>query len=514
MTGAETPCRLDFTGPARRYARARLGRIAAARPAAAQERLLALLLARARDTAFGRAHGFGQIADIAGYQRAVPLRRYEDFWKDWWQPGFPDLVDVSWPGRIPFFAQSSGTTTGASKNISYTNAMRRAAARGMRDLLCHHLVLNPESRLFGGSALGLTGSGTLTRRGRARLGDVSAITAAATPRLLRPRLLPPPDLARLTDWREKIRRLAPLALTSDVRMLGGSPNWLLVFLQEVARAGGGARLTDWFPDLDLIVHGGLNFAPYRARFRALMAGGHAETREMYSASEGVFAYADRGDGEGMRLHLAGGIFFEFVPVEELDRPAPRRDWVGTARVGPDYALAISTAAGLWSYLVGDTVRLVSTDPPRLLVTGRLGQGLSAFGEHLIEAEIAGAVAAAGHETGLDILDYCVGVARAKVAGHHVCYAEAGGMPGPREATAFAAALDRHLASGNDDYRVLRAGGAVGAPEVRFAAPGGFAHWMAARRGLGGQNKVPRIVTDAELFADIAQVLDVHRQEGR
>ncbi|MHA3980011.1 GH3 family domain-containing protein [Halovulum sp. GXIMD14794] len=503
------PRYMDFTPLMRRYARLRVRQLEAIRPAEAQEAALRTMLRKARETEFGRTHRFDQISDVASFQRAVPVRKYEDFWDGWWAAPYPTLENVSWPGEIPFFAMTSGTTTGRSKYIPYTEEMRWSAARGFLDLLCFHLINRPQSHMLGGTALGLTGPTSLDPSDEgATAAAVSAITAAALPSLLRKRFLPPPELADLEDWQEKIRRLAPLALGSDLRVMGGSPNWLLLFLAEVAKsdANHGSRLVDWFPHLELIVHGGVNFAPYRDRFAALLEGGHAETREMYSASEGVFAYADRGDGEGLRLHLDGRIFFEFVPPEQLDDPGPDRRWIANVTPGQDYALVISTAAGLWSYCVGDIVRVVDFDPPRLVVTGRVRQSLSAFGEHLIESEIADAVAEASRTLDMAILDYSVAASRETAPGHHEYLIEAT-TSAPRDcASHLANAIDRRLAELNADYAELRQSRALGPPRIRLVAPGGFSTWMKRRRKLGGQNKVPRIVTDPALFADIAQVV--------
>ena len=486
------------------------------RPAASQVTAFRRLLRRASDTKFGRAHGFAVIDRVETYQQHVPIRDFTDFWTEWWEASYPDLANVSWPGKIPYFSLTSGTTTGRSKYIPYTAEMRRSAVRGFLDLLCFHLACRPNSRLFGGAALGLTGPvGLGPAENEPAVAAVSAITAAALPGFLQHRVLPPADLANLTDWQEKIRRLAPLSFTRDVRMLGGSPNWLLIFLAEVAKlqTDRGGRLVDWYPNLELIVHGGLKFAPYRDRFHALLNGSHAETREMYSASEGVFAYADRSDGEGMRLHLDGKIFYEFVPPDQLSDPNPDRRWIGTIETGVDYALVISSAAGLWAYVVGDVVRFVDIDPPRLIVVGRVTQGLSSFGEHLIELEIAEAVARTAKAMGIAVLDYSVAAKSGKTGGYHMFLIEPTEPTTAASADRLAAGIDTRLAALNDDYAELRRDQAFDAPQVQLVPPGGFARWMKLRRNLGGQNKVPRVVTDPELFADIARVVLVPTEES-
>lgn len=503
---------------ARLYAKTRLWRLRDQDTERRQAALLRQLLRRAQTTRFGKSYGFDRIADVSGYQRTVPVRTYADFWQEWWQAGYPDLVDQTWPGRIPYFSMTSGTTTGRSKFIPYTADMKRAAVRGFFDLLCHHLVLRPKSRVLDGDALGLTGPIELNKAAPGvDVGAVSAITVGGLPSWLSRRVLPTPELACIPNWEDKISRLASLSLERDVRFLGGSPNWLLIFLKEVEKHGevGANKLVDWFPNLELIVHGGVNFTPYRERFANLMEDGHAETREMYSASEGVFAYADRGDGEGMRLHLDGQVFFEFVPADQVLSPAPDRYWLANIQIGVDYALVVSTAAGLWSYVVGDVVRFVDLSPPRLIVVGRVENSMSVFGEHLIETEIAEAVAAAVSRTGLSIVDYCVGPIAKTGRNHHLYLIETTGTPAAAAENEMAEVIDTVLSAKNEDYGELRKGDlALSAPEVRLVAPGKFVTWMKSRRGLGGQHKVPRIVTEKAVFSDILDfVLDRRKEMG-
>jgi hypothetical protein len=258
----------------------------------------------------------------------------------------------------------------------------------------------------------------------------------------------------------------------------------------------------------------VNFAPYRSQFDVLLAGSHAETREAYAASEGYIASADRGPGEGMRINLDTGLYYEFVPVEELGSANPTRHWIGDAEPGVNYAIAVSTCAGLWSYLIGDTVRLVSMDPPRLLVTGRTAYSLSAFGEHLIGEEIEAAVSRAAASIGAAVADYSVGAvfpAGAGDLGGHLYVVEfAGPLPDAAARERFAAFVDQCLTAANEDYAAHRSGGfGMKPPALLVMAQGGFAAWMKKRGRLGGQNKVPRIVNDAALFADLRQFAMSH-----
>ena len=500
----------DATPLLRLYTGGRLRVMGAKEPFRSQERELLRLVAKARNTRFGRDHDFAGIGSVEDFQRRVPIGHYEGFWERYWKPFFPLLDDCTWPGRIPFFAVTSGTTSGVTKYIPCSRDMIRANQRAAFDLLAHHLTARPESRLLGGRSFMLGGSTDLVELAPGvHSGDLSGIAAKTTPWWWRPRAYPPRHLETIGDWQEKIETLAPLSLEQDVRAISGTPSWLLVFFDKLAelRPGTARRLCHFYPNLELLVHGGINFAPYRKTFAELLEGGHAETREVYAASEGFIALADRGDGEGLRLILDNGLFFEFVPVEELDSTNPTRHWLGTVAAGVNYAIALSSCAGLWAYLVGDTVEFVDLDPPRILVTGRTSYTLSAFGEHLIDAEIEESIAVAAEAIGASVVDYSVGPLfpeRVGELGGHLYVVEfAEPPPGAARLETFAHILDQALSATNEDYAAHRTGGfGLEAPRIHAVDPGSFAAWMKARGQLGGQHKVPRIVNEPALFRSL------------
>lgn len=498
---------IDFTPALRLYARRRRAALARMDNVATQRRQLAALVAKAAQTKFGRDHGFDRTKTVEDFQAAVPLRRYDDFWRDYWKPAFPVLDNVTWPGRVPYFAVTSGTTTGSSKYIPVTPEMNRSNTRAGLDLFTHHVTHRPRSRVFGGKSFMLGGSTDLVREADGIYsGDLSGIAIKRLPWWARQFAFPPIELALITDWEEKVRRLAVLALKTDIRVLTGTPSWLLIlFDKQQANAGQRANARALYPNLDLLVHGGVNFKPYRARFEQFVAGG-AELREVYPASEGFIALQDETPDDGLRLSTDNGIFFEFVPVDELDLPTPTRHWLGTAQTGVNYAIVVSTCSGCWGYIIGDTVRFVSLDPPRLLITGRTSYSMSAFGEHLIGEEIETAVAGAAAAHGLTVNDFSVGAVFPKAAGElggHLFVVEFESLPAAGATAAFAQDVDDHLRQANDDYRAHRAEGfGMRAPAVRPVPPGTFAQWMKSRGRLGGQNKVPRIINDQALFGDL------------
>jgi len=508
------PVMFDATPLFRLYAVWRIAWLSRQQPQDLQQRELLSLVRRAENTRFGRAHGFESIRSVADFQAAVPLRHYEDFWQELWQADFPRLTDVSWPGTVPFYALTSGTTSGVTKHIPCTNEMSASNRKVSADLLSYHLRDRPGSRLLGGRNFMLGGSTDLRELAPGiYAGDLSGITASVIPWWARPSYFPPPELECLTDWEEKIARSAPLSLQQDIRSISGMPNWLLLLFDRLAglRSKGRHRLADYWPNLDLVVHGGVNFAPYRSLFQEWLDGSHAETREVYAASEGFMAVADRGDGEGLLLSLDAGIFHEFVPLDELADDNPTRHWIGTVERDVNYAVAVSTCAGLWSYILGDTVRFVDLDPPRVLVTGRVSYSLSAFGEHLIDEEIEEAVTQAAAEIGARVVDYAVGAIFPRdgepLGGHLYIVEFSGKPPEPESLASFTQNLDAALSGTNEDYAAHRAGDfGLRAPSVHAVSAGTFARWMKARGQLGGQHKVPRVVTDPELFKNLCNLV--------
>lgn len=499
---------LDATPLLKLYAKHRLKRLAAYAPNEVQQRQLLSLLNKARDTRFSKDHGFAAIHQVADYQRRVPLRRYEDLREQYWRSDFPRLVNCTWPGEIPFFAVTSGTTTGVTKYIPVSHAMNLANRYAALDLLVHHIDNRPHSRLLGGRNFMLGGSTDLIQLTPGVFsGDLSGIAAKVVPWWARLRYYPPRKLETIQDWEQKIQAFAADSIRKDIRSVNGIPSWMLIFFDKLAEQHSQRRLCDYWPNLELVVHGGINFDPYRQRFNELLAGSHAETREAYAASEGFIAVADRGDGEGMRLILDKGLFFEFVPLEELNTPAPTRHWIAEVELNVNYAIVVSSCAGVWACPIGDTVKFVDREPPRILITGRTAYTMSAFGEHLIGEEIEQAIAAAAQAIDLHVSDYAMGALyphREGELGRHLYIVEfTETEPGPQALERFARAVDERLCHENEDYKVHRQGDyGLAAPQVQAVPKGMFAAWMKQRGQLGGQHKVPRIINDEGLFQEL------------
>ncbi len=511
---------MDATPLLRLWARRRLRRLAAMDPASVQLAELLKLVRAAAQTHFGRSHGFAHIRTVADFQSAVPVRDYDAFRDEIWGESFPRLADIGWPGPVPWFALTSGTTRDVTKYIPVTKAMIRSNKRAALDMLAHHLAAQPGSSVLGGANFILGGSTDLKPLAPGILaGDLSGIAAANVPTWAQRFTWPPKSLALEPDWERKIDRLARGSLDRDIRSVSGTPSWLLLLFERLAdlRPAAERDLTRIWPGLNLVIHGGVRFDPYKPQFDDWLRGRPVDYREAYAASEGFVASSDRGFGEGLRSNLDTGLFYEFIPVEELEATAPTRHWMGTVETGVNYAIALSTCAGLWGWLLGDTVRFVERNPPRLLVTGRTGATMSAFGEHLTGEEIDRAVSRAAGNAGLSVADYAVGAvfptAEQPLGGHRYVVEFAGSPPAEAALGRFAAALDADIAAGNEDYAAHRSGGfGLRAPEIFAAPPGFFAAWMKRRGKLGGQHKVPRVINDTGLFDGLLDALDAAAQK--
>lgn len=500
---------LDATPFLRLYARWRNHQLSAMNPAATQQQQLRALIKAAASTRFGIDHSFNSIADVSDYQRRVPLRTYENFWNDYWKASFPRLENCTWPGLIRYFPVSSGTSSGTTKYIPCSHEMLRSNTKAGLDLLVHHVTNRPHSKLMGGKSFMLGGSTDLSSPApEIFLGDLSGIAVKTLPWWARQRYFPPAELALLKNWEEKINTLASLSLNEDIRMISGVPAWMLIFFDKLKELRPNAEdITQIYRNLEMVVHGGVNFSPYVDRFRELLGPSSAELREVYPASEGFLAIADRGYGDGLRMNLDIGIFFEFVPLEELSSAQPTRHWIANVEPDVNYAVVMTTCAGLWSYIIGDTVRFVDTKVPRVLVTGRTSYYLSAFGEHLIAEEIEDGIVTAAHAISAELSDFTVGPIFPEKAGElggHLFIVEfAGQAPDEKQLASFQTALDKRLCERNEDYEAHRSQGfGLRPPTVVPVSHGCFAAWMKSRGKLGGQNKVPRIITNTEMLREL------------
>lgn len=507
------------SAPLRRLADFALGRYARRRAAAldrldagrVQERTLLRLVHHARHTAFGRAHGFDAIRSVADFQARVPLCDYEAMWENWWRKPFPFLHGVSWPDHAPYFALTSGTTSGSTKYLPLTRQLLASNTRAALTTLSWFLDAHPGTPLLNGRLFFLGGStelqvlGTHPRHGRALGGDLSGITALEASAWMRPFSFPPVEMALMKDWEAKMTLLARTAAALPITMLSGVPSWMLVLFDRLRQVTGKEHIAEVWPHLRLIIHGGTKFDPYRELFRQQIGSDAVKYTEVYPASEAYLAAQDHKSGL-LRLIPDHDIFYEFVPVEDLDSPRPARHTVAELELGVNYAVVLTTCAGLWGYVLGDTVIFERRRPPLLRFSGRTKYFLSAFGEHLISEEVEKAVAEASHELGCAVVDFHVGPVfpeAANTPGRHRYLVEFAG-PAP-ELGRFAAEIDAVLRRLNEDYDAHRQGDlTMLPPEVVAVRKGGFAEWMKAHGKLGGQHKVPRMDNSGEVTRDMGR----------
>jgi hypothetical protein len=487
-------------------ARRRCRQLERADPVRDQEQTLLSLVRRAKGTRFGRDHRFDQVRSVADYQRSVPIRTYETFWNEYLRASFPIFENLAWPGRIPFLALTSGTTQGPSKYIPVSAEMLRSNRKAARTAVALALVARRDSRLFHGRLCTLGGCAALEELAPGVFqGDLSGIVAKTLSPLLAPFTFPPLQLALEADWDRKLTRLAEAVRTQRITLVSGVPSWLLQLFQKLREMTGKSTVAEVWPELELVVHGGVKFEPYRASFQRIIGSPRVLFQEVYPCSEGFVACGEPSSGLLLRLLFDHGLFYEFVPADELESAKPTRHWLQTAETGVNYAIVVSTCAGMWSHLIGDTIRFETRVPPRLTVTGRTRFTLSAFGEHLINEEIEAAIAESMAATGATVRDWHAGPVFSGRLGYHQFIVEF--LDAPADLELFRRALDEGLARRNDDYRAHRSP-VVGipAPGLVAARSGAFDAWMRRRGKLGGQNKVPRMDNLGALTGELMEFL--------
>ncbi len=491
------------------YARRRTHQLASTDPVLAQRRVLRKLLRAAQYTKFGRDHQFSAIRSVADFQRQVPLRTYEALWRDYLEAAYPRFDSTTWPGLTPYLALTSGTTQGATKYIPVSRAMVASNRKAAKTMVAYHLAARPDSKLFRGKIFFLGGSTNLEQPSPGvRQGDLSGIAAEEAGEWLRPFTFPPLDLALESDWDRKLTLLAERSVNEPITLIGGVPSWLLALFGRLLDLTGTKTMAEVWPMLEVVVHGGVKFDPYRRSFDEILGDPRIRLQETYPCSEGFIAFGDPETGH-LRMVVDHGLFYEFIPVDEIDNDRPTRLWLGNVEVGVNYAIVVSTCAGMWGHIVGDTVRFESLNPPLLTFTGRTKYTLSAFGEHLINEEVEGAIASAANLTGASVREWHVGPVFLGPLGHHHYLIEFSRTPG--DLAAFRRELDADLSRRNADYQAHRAEGVgLPLPALTVVRPGGFDGWMRSKGKLGGQHKVPRMDNTGTLTAGIAASLDANQ----
>ncbi|PJJ48373.1 GH3 auxin-responsive promoter family protein [Hymenobacter chitinivorans] len=480
-------------------------------PHEVQAQVLQDLLLRARSTEWGQRYGFADAPSAWEFAQRVPVSSYEELY-----PALERVLrgepDVLWPGPVQWFAKSSGTTNARSKYIPVTReSLQECHYRAGRDMTALATALYPENRILAGKTLSLGGTHAPNpfrpEEEGSRVGDVSAVIMQNLPAWAEFLRTPPLELALLDEWEEKIDRIARHVLSVNVSALAGVPTWIIVLLRRVTELAGADNITEVWPNLSLFLHGAVAFGPYRELFRQLIPGPQMRYLEIYNASEGYIALQDQPNSEDLLLLLNHGIYYEFIPLDELDAEHPQTLTLEQVELGKAYALVLSTNAGLWRYKIGDTVRFTSLAPYRIRITGRTKHFLNAFGEEVVIENADAAIAAACQATNTTVRDYTAAPiyfdASAASRGGHQWLIEFS-QP-PQDPARFTAVLDETLRKLNSDYDAKRHRDlALSPPLLTIASTGTFTRWLARKGKLGGQHKVPRLSNSREILEAVLQ----------
>ena len=460
-----------------------------------QQAILQQLIKTGAKTAFGKEHKLGEVKNYEEYKQAVPIRDYEGL-KPYIELIKNGQENVLWRGKPIYFAKTSGTTSGV-KYIPITKDSIGNHINTARNALLCYMVESGNTSFANGKMIFLSGSPVLERVGSIPTGRLSGIVNHFVPKYLRSNQLPSYETNCIEDWEEKLGKIVEETKNSDMSLISGIPPWMQMYFDWLIERSGGRKIKELFPNLQVIVHGGVNFEPYKAKlFDSL--GGPIDTVETFPASEGFFAFQDTLDKEGLLLNTNSGIFYEFIPAGEIFNENPTRLTLADVKVGENYALIINSNAGLWGYNIGDTVRFVSTNPYRLVVSGRIKHYISAFGEHVIGEEVEHAMLQASQEHDAHIIEFTV-APRIEVSGelpYHEWFVEF--EKAPEDMRAFTLSLDNALRKKNIYYEDLITGSILQPLKVRSIKRLGFQEYMKSEGKLGGQNKVPRLSNDRTL----------------
>ncbi|MBD0374996.1 MAG: GH3 auxin-responsive promoter family protein [Flavisolibacter sp.] len=461
-----------------------------------QQAIFRELIKIGKTTQFGKEHHFDPIASYEEYKQAVPLMDYEQI-KPYIEKIKEGKHNILWKGKPIYFAKTSGTTSGV-KYIPITKESIPNHINTARNALLCYMAETGNAAFADGKMIFLSGTPELERIADIPTGRLSGIVNHHVPVYLRTNQLPTYETNCIEDWEAKLDKIVDETINQDMRLISGIPPWVQMYFDRLIERDG-KKIKDLFPNFSVLVHGGVNFQPYKAKlFESI--GAVIDTIETFPASEGFFAFQDTQKEEGLLLNTDSGIFFEFVPAAEIARTNPTRLALQNVKVGENYALIINNNAGLWGYNIGDTVKFVSVNPYRIVVTGRTKHFISAFGEHVIGEEVEQSILKAAEEEGVRITEFTVApmIQQGEGKSYHEWFIEFEKPPDNIEA--FGSKIDAHLCQMNIYYDDLIRGHILQPLQIRVVKKGGFIEYMKAVGKLGGQNKVPRLSND-RIIAD-------------
>ena len=475
-----------------------------------QDELFKRLILEASATEFGKKYGFSDIENVNQYRARVPIFTYENLF-----PYIKRLMqgeqNILWPTEVTWFSKSSGTTNQRSKFIPVSQeALQECHFKGGKDLISIYVNNFPETKLFDGKGLAVGGSHQINEYDSSEssnYGDVSAVIMQNLPPWAQFIRTPSLETALMGNWEEKIEKMAVETARVNVTNIAGVPTWTALLIQRIVALEKKKNILEVWPNLEVFFHGAVAFKPYRNLFEKLIPKSSMRYVEIYNASEGFFGIQDQTDSEEMLLMLDYGIYYEFVPVEELDNENPKAIGLGEVEIDKNYAMIISTNAGLWRYNIGDTVRFTSIAPYRIKISGRTKHFINAFGEEVIIENAESAINKACEETHAVIDNFTAApifLEKGKKGGHEWIIEF---KVKPKNLNLFAKILDETLRDINSDYDAKRQHDlALVAPKINSVRQGTFYDWMKRRGKLGGQNKVPRLSNTREYVDDILKML--------
>ncbi len=468
-------------------------------PGRYQQAIFENLIKTSKSTVFGKDHGFGEIKDFEDFRKSVPIRDYEEL-----SPYVKQILDgkndVLWPGKPEYFAKTSGTTSG-TKYIPITKDSIPNHINSARNALLSYVNESGKGRFLDGKLIFLSGSPILEQKAGINTGRLSGIVNHHVPQYLRTNQLPTYETNITEDWEEKVDKIVAETIDQNMSLISGIPPWVQMYFDKLVEKSG-KQIKDLFPNFDMFVYGGVNFEPYRAKLFETI-GKVVPSIELYPASEGFLAYQDSQHEEGMLLLTNSGIFFEFVPADEYFNENPTRLTIDEVKTDVNYAVIINSNAGLWGYSIGDTVKFVSTNPHRVIVSGRIKHFISAFGEHVIGEEVEKAMRNTCRKfPETELIEFTVAPQVTPKEGLplHEWYISFANEPS--DLAAFTQELDNQLRSLNSYYDDLITGSILRKLEIISLKKDAFIDYMKSIGKLGGQNKVPRLSNDRKIADEL------------
>ena len=463
-----------------------------------QDAILKSLLKTGRNTEFGKFTRLDQVNQYDEYRQAVPLVDYEQM-RPWIDKIKEGRHNVLWKGKPIYFAKTSGTTSG-TKYIPITKDSIPNHINTARNALLCYMAETGNTRFADGKLIFLSGSPELERVGGIPTGRLSGIVNHHVPKYLRTNQMPSYETNCIEDWETKLQKIVAETIQQNMTLISGIPPWMQMYFDELVKRSG-KKVGELFPHFSVMVQGGVNFEPYKAKlFESI--GRKVDTIELFPASEGFFAFQDSQEAQGLLLNTNSGIYFEFVPAGEIFNEHPTRLSLKDVKVGENYALVINSNAGLWGYNIGDTVKFLSTEPYRLVVTGRTKHFISAFGEHVIGEEVEASMLMATRSEPAQITEFTVAPFVSSDAGksYHEWFIEFEAFP--HDLDSFAATLDQCLREKNVYYDDLISGNILQPLKITPVKKNGFIDYMKSIGKLGGQNKVPRLSNDRKIADEL------------